>query len=317
MGGILICACEERANAIVDEVAKTDPAVECEVVSNGIDAIGRFAALAPESVIIEGNIDGRSGLRVAWALAQHRRVPMTLLVAPEKIEEVELGVEQRGLYGARVLSWTGTSCPTLGARIAPISMRRPMASSRPEIESLATNEVDVVVVLGSAGTPHLLPILIPRLDGEGVPLLVAVHHNARLSASFRSWISKLAGAEAVSLQDMCGDLLPKITVALARPGVEDLQPGLGDVLHQVLNRGLRPLVIVTSGMVFGAVDAARRAVDLGGTLVALHPDDCSHSGMVRSLVEAGLEPMMCSAVELADLILRTTGGEVREARYAS
>lgn len=307
MNRVLICAGESSANAIALALHQANPGLVYEAVENGIDAISRFAAFSPQSVVVDGRIDGRGGLRVAWALAQHRSVPTTLLVAPADVDEVIEGAHKRRLSGTRVLPWSGQGSPPAGLGDQFVANESP-PSLRPELDAIADEPADVVLLLGSAGTPHLLPSMIPRLSPQGIPLVIAVHHNARLAPSFRGWISRLAGIEASPL-DMPGQgPLPRLGVATAKSGVDDLQPRMSDALDGIVERGLRALVVVVSGMEFDATDAVRRTVERGGRVVALRPSRCSLPGMTKALLDANLAPALCSVRELTLIVERATRG---------
>lgn len=266
-------------------------------VDNPIDAVGAFLSTQPTHVVVDGDLDGRNGLRMTSALANLRRVPTVLIVASADRDEVRDEAEARGLEHVRVASWVGREAPSL------LVANGAGASSFHTVGPLLSRTFGAIVLLGSAGTPHMLPTMIPRLRRDGVPLVVGVHHNPRLSCSFAEWVGDLAGVPPSSLS---GERLPSLAVARAELDVDALQPDLGAVLEHVLHRCDDLLVIVASGMQFEGVAALRVALERGATLVALHPDRCPQPGMVQCLLDAGLEPSMCTHDEIARLIRLAT-----------
>ncbi len=299
---MLLCADGPRLDLLAARAATDFPDAEVVTVDNGIDAVGRFHAVAPERVIIEGRIDGRGGLRLGCALMKSRAVPLSLVVELDEREEIERDATRRGLSNVHIVTWETTA----GGRVCPPLLPGRRGVERvPVLRSALSEPVDAIVMLGSAGTPHMLPTMLPTLSATGVPLVIAVHHNPRLSESFADWISDLAGVPAQPLKCI-GMPLPPLTVALAEHEVEGLQPDLDDVLRRVMQLPGRLMVIVTSGMEFEGAAAVREAKERGAVLVALRPDRCPQPAMVERLIEAGLDPLLSTHAEIAQLILRAT-----------
>ncbi|MEM6292376.1 MAG: chemotaxis protein CheB [Myxococcota bacterium] len=302
MTRVLLCADGPRLDLLVARAAVDFPNGEVITVDNGIDAVGRFHAVAPGRVVIEGRIDGRGGLRLGGALTNSRAVPLSLVVEPEEREDIEREATRRGLQTVHIATWERTAggpvCPALlpGCKSADVD---------PALPSALCDPVDAIVMLGSAGTPHMLPTMLPTLSATGVPLVVAVHHNPRLSGSFSDWISDLAGVPAQPLEGFSLPL-PPLTVAGATHDVEGLQPNLDTVLRRVMQLPGKLMVIVTSGMEFEGAAAVREAKERGAVLVALRPDRCPQPAMVERLIEAGLQPLLCTHAEIAQIILRAT-----------
>lgn len=261
-------------------------------VENAIDAVGVFLSEAPTHVVIDGDVDGRGGVRAAAAMAGIRTAPTVLLVEPDAHEDVNRQARRRGLGQVVVRPWSGGAVEALFET---------EASPFPSLSALLTRPFEAIVLLGSAGTPHMLPALLPALRRGGVPVVVAVHHNPRLSESFAEWLGEITGAQPSPLSG-APSALPPLTVARADPGVDALQPNLDEVLLEVVERSRNVLVVVASGMEFEGLDAVRTALGRGGTLVALHPDRCPQPAMVHRLLDAGLDPVLCTQEEIARVI---------------
>lgn len=292
MTRVLVCAPPVRAERIGTRVRAEFGVGPAHVVENAIDAVGLFLSEAPTHVVIDGDVDGRGGVRAAAAMAGVRVVPTVLLVEPSAHDEVIRQATRRGLGKIVVRPWRGGVVEALFET---------KASPFPSLSALLTRPFEAIVLLGSAGTPHMLPALLPTLRCGGVPVVVAVHHNPRLSESFAEWLGEITGAHPSPLSPGFS-MLPPLTVARADPGIDALQPNLDAVLHNVAKRSRNVLVAVGSGMQFEALDAVRTVLRRGGTLVALQPDRCPQPAMVHRLLDAGLDPMLCTQDEIARII---------------
>ncbi|MGH1348272.1 MAG: chemotaxis protein CheB [Nannocystales bacterium] len=280
-----------------------------ETVTDVFDAVDAFGPAEPTHVVIDGELDARGGVRIASALASRREVPTVLVVDPELREEVGQLLKQRQLDHVRVVCWEDDTVRCLFERESTAGK-----VLRPDVSVLAEQPYDAVMLFGSAGTPHMLPTLVPKLRRTVVPLVVAVHHNPRLSESFAEWIGELANMHPRGLRE--GSSLGSLTVVRAQSGVDALQPHLGAVLAAVHARGARLLIIVASGMQFEGVEALQLAVRDGAGLAALKPESCPQPAMVHRLLDAGLDPVLCTQEEIAQLIRRATGAGRSAFRHA-
>lgn len=285
-----------RAELIAARVRAEFGVAPAHTVENAIDAVGVFLSEAPTHVVIDGEVDGRGGVRVAAAMVGIRTVPMVLLVEPETEDDVSGRAKRRGLAHVITRAWKG----------GPVAaLFETEASPFPSLSAMLTRPFEAIVLLGSAGTPHMLPTLLPTLRRGGVPVVVAVHHNPRLSESFAEWVGEMTGVHPTPLATPSSQL-PPLTVARADPGIDALQPNLGEVLLNVVERCQNVLVAVASGMEFEGLDAVRTALRRGGTLVALHPERCPQPAMAQRLLDAGLDPVLCTQDEIARVIRLAT-----------
>ena len=306
MDRILVCAPAERVDSLTARAKAELEAATVETVANPIDAVGLFLSKQPTHVVIDGELDARGGVRIATAMSGTRTVPTVLVVEPGLKAEVQAAVRRRGLPHVQVRTWVGGAAPPLFVTTVSIE---PFRRTSPILE----DSYDAIVLLGSAGTPHMLPTLVPRLRRGGVPLVVAVHHNPRLSESFAEWIGGLAGVPAHPLRTGARGL-PSLTVARASGEVEDLQPNLDEVLIEVLDRCPKLLVVVASGMEFDGLHSVRVALAKDATLVALRPELCPQPAMVQRLIDGELEPALCTQEEIARIIsLSTRAGAMQRA----
>lgn len=305
----MLCVTPQYADALGRQIETELGCGPVQCVTDGFDAVEAFESCKPSHVVIDGELDARGGVRIAAALASRRQVPTVLVVHPELQEEVGLLVQRRRLDEVRVVCWDHTKVSSLFLKEGTSS-----DTQRAEVSAVAARTYDAVVLLGSAGTPHLLPALLPNLDHARVPLVVAVHHNPRLSQSFSEWVGELAKMDPQQL--VAGERLAALTVVRTHSGVDALQPDLDTVLTQVHAGGRRLLVIVASGMGFERVDALRTALRDAAVLVALRPESCSQPAMVDRILLAGLNPVLCSQEEIAWLIRAATGAGRTTLRHA-
>lgn len=310
MPRVLLCVTPQYVDALKRQIWAEFGCGPVESVTDVFDAVEAFGSSEPTHVVIDGELDARGGVRIASATASKGAVPTALVVEPEMREEVCRLVKERCLDHVRVVCWDDGTVRSLFGEEAPA-----VEALGANISALAERSYDAVVLLGSAGTPHMLPMLVPKLKHTLVPLVVAVHHNPRLSDSFAEWVGELADMQPHRL---VGDRsLAALTVVRTESGVDALQPDLGAVLTDLHARSRRLLIIVASGMCFEGVDALRVAVRDGAVLVALNPELCSQPAMVHRLLEAGLSPMLCTQDEIARLIRYATGADRPTLRHAS
>lgn len=309
MPRVLLCVTQKFADALARRIWSEFGCAPVESITDVFDAVEAFGPAEPTHVVIDGELDARGGVRIASALAAQRPVPTVLVVEPELRDEVCQLLRQRDLEHVHVVCWDNGTVPALFGDEVPA-----LEALRPDLSALADQPYEGVVLLGSAGTPHMLPTLVPKLQRTVVPLVVAVHHNPRLSESFAEWVGELANMRPRVLLD--DSSLAALTVVRAEGGFDALQPDLDAVLTDVHARGTRLLIIVASGMEFEGVAALRLAVRDGAVLVALRPDLCPQPAMVHRLLEAGLDPTLCTQHEIARLIRCATGTDRAPLRHA-
>ncbi|MBV1859297.1 MAG: hypothetical protein KUG77_12855 [Nannocystaceae bacterium] len=302
MPRVLLCVTPQYVDALARRIWAEFGCAPVESVTDVFDAVEVFGSIKPSHVVIDGELDARGGVRIASALASRRLVPTVLVVEPDLRQEVCQLLQQRNLDHVHVVCWDDGTVRSLFPA-EPVDS----GALRSDVAALAARSYEAVLLLGSAGTPHILPTLVPKLQRTLVPLVVAVHHNPRLSESFADWVGELANMHPQPLQD--GTSLAPLTVVRAQSGVDALQPDLDAVLTTVHALRTQLLVIVASGMQFEGVAALRLAVGDGAVLVALHPESCSQPAMVQRILDAGLNPVLCTQDEIAQLIRRATVAE--------
>lgn len=167
------------------------------------------------------------------------------------------------------------------------------AEAHAELQRLVEEAYDAVVLLGSAGTPHLLPRLLPASRVGAAPLVVAVHHNPRFSDDFFDWVGELSGRRPLRY-DTDAVLVARPEALFAAAAVQrlgwdpgELGPDLGGVLLTLAARSLRLLVCVASGMEDPVTAGLAAVVRHGGHVAALAARHCAQDGLVRAAQAAG------------------------------
>ena len=292
---------------------------------SGGEAVAKFRAGSFDAVVLAGDLDGCHGVRVAGALARERWTPSVILVPPEEEGQVRAHLEQRGLDGVTVL---GNDMVDADPYLAAAELRQafrprgpglgagtiafePAFRPRSTLESLATDGHDAVLLLGSAGTPHMLPRWLPAAAERVHPLIIAVHHNPALSRSFCDWIEELVGQPAHRPElDGDGYELGDVNVvpAAEESPKDTLLPNLERVLDRVMELGRKPVVCVGSGMGFEGIDALRRVVKAGGTIVALDPAACTAPSMPQLVIASGLASHVVDVREFGWVLSRGASG---------
>ena len=296
------------------------------VVDSRGDALALMAH-RPDVVVVDATLDADRGVSFAKRLAGSS--PVLLVVEPGREHAAT-----SALAGARrvvqvigrdvVERGEASSDSVVRTRLCLLAAQRQGAATLvPDadlacgavLEALAREGHDAVVVVGSAGTPHLLPRLLPKAAGGGAPLVVAVHHNPRFSDDFIAWVGELCGrpprrfdADAVV---SAGPHAVFVAPAVESTGAQgQLLPDLGGLLESLADRGLRLLVCVASGMDDPMAPRLDAVVHAGGSVIALNPDECSQPSMVEAALAAGVVGAEVSVEGIAWLIGRACSAGV-------
>ena len=316
---LLACADTELATEVDDVLVAGDIMRLIGRAASGGDMVAQFRSLRPDVVLIAGDVDGCFGVRVAGALARHRQVPTLLVVEPGAEEEARAECERRGVEAAvlgpardlglalahAALAMTGR-CE--GGDLVP----EEEPAIRTELIGLAAVGFDAAVLLGSAGTPHLLPELLQPRTGAEIPLVVALHHNPRLSDAFQQWVGELAVLDPCPLPEAPPITLPPLTVPGSSLRSDDvLEPDLEAVVDLIGEGGRRLFIGIGSGMGVTRIDALARARAAGGVVAVLDPARCSQPGMPTAVIGAGLADHVVSIPELSWLIAHVSTAEHR------
>ena len=277
-------------------------------VVSGSEAMACLSQQPLDVVVIAGDIDGCDGSRVAAAVARRSGATVVLLSSPQSEGELQDELMSRGV--AQRVSVVPLLHPRSSAREAleplrtRLFMSTPRGSSlgrprvlpavRPEVLAIAESGIDATMLVGSAGTPQLMPDLLgPRTETEA-SLTVAVHHNPRWSDGFVEWVNELAGFPAAGQLD--------VVPAAAVDGGTCLSPNLGKIIRDALGRGDRTLVCIASGMTEEGLEALSKARTRGAAVVVLDPALCPQPAMVEMAIGAGWADAVVSIDELAWLI---------------
>ncbi len=177
---------------------------------------------------------------------------------------------------------------------------------RGELESLTEKAFDLMLFLGSSGSPQLLRRLLESIDVLRVPLVIGVHHSPGFAASFRTWLERTAGRPVGWFGDRpWSELRPGIyAVSAERNGGADIGPNLDAVAVEAASGGARVLACLGSGMGTEGVDGLRVVQEKGGCAVALRPDVCSQPGMPQRAIAAGVVETLLGLDEFLTLISR-------------
>lgn len=301
----------QRLAALVD----ASPRLQCVgAADGGADTVSQTRTTGARLVVLDAGERGDSALRVAQSLTRIG-ARVLLLVRDEERAAIEARADDRRdsiRVASRGLALRGersseallrTKLHLMGARILdrPTPVRSALADGDvpgggvavpPSAVDLLDREHDAVVLVGSAGTPHLLPQLLATPGAARLPLVVAVHHNGRFADGFTEWVGTLLSesprrfdVDAVVAARGFGALF----VAPPEPGGDALVgPDLGGLLATLASRGMRLLVCIASGMGDPVVEGLRQVGGAGGTVLALCPERCPQPAMVLAARNAGL-----------------------------
>ena len=155
---------------------------------------------------------------------------------------------------------------------------------RDELLPIVAEPYDAIVLMGSAGTPHLLPRLLPKSRLGAAPLVVSVHHNPGFSEDFLHWVGELAGRRVCAFDPRAVAAAGSAALFAASAELDPdsagrLGPDLGGLLTRLADRRLRLLVCIASGMADPVVAGLLAVKSAGGHVVCLSPTACSQPGM--------------------------------------
>lgn len=325
------------ARKVLREILCESPHLEVVgFARDGLEALEQIDRLAPDVVTLDLVMPQLDGVGVLRALPPGS--PPCVLVSVSAPDS-ELAVEALSL-GAFDLVHKPTSQATdrlyelAGELVTTVlaaagALRRGSAGMRPAREPasaaaprVAPAEADVVVLGTSTGGPQALSQLVPALDADLPPVVIALHIPAEYTAPMSARLGRLSRARVVEAQD--GLVLSPGLVVIARGGA-DLEVRREDgrlVAHLVYRperlyhpsvdvlfesaahaAGPRTLGVVLTGMGDDGLAGARAIRAAGGRILAEAASSSIVDGMPRSVREAGLAdaavPLGALAAELA------------------
>ncbi|HYG67318.1 MAG TPA: chemotaxis-specific protein-glutamate methyltransferase CheB, partial [Anaeromyxobacteraceae bacterium] len=313
------------ARKVMREVLSAAP--DLEVVGfarDGLDALEKIEALAPDVVTLDLMMPGLDGPGVLRALPP-ARAPRVVVVSTADVES-ELVVEALAL-GAFDFVHKPTSLATdrlyeLGGEL--VRKVRAAAESRPATGPSAvavrrapaertphppvSGDVRLVVIGTSTGGPAALNAVLPALPAAlPVPVLVALHIPAEYTAAMAERLDQESPLRVIEASD--GLVLGPGTVVLARGGLDltvaDTAAGLVartgfdrsrnyhpsvDALFESAARacGAGVLGVVLTGMGDDGLVGARAIRAAGGHLVVESEETAVVYGMPRAVWDGGL-----------------------------
>lgn len=344
---VVVCVAVGTDPAWLDALFERSPElVMVGRASSGGEALASMRLTDPDAVIVVGAIDGWDGVQFAHALRRERDTPVLLVLPRARVRDVRAEVDRRKLRRVAVLR-----CPTdrgdeVSERAVVSRLRwlvdlaataegepsttelpavrvEPAACVDPSLRALADRSVDAVVIVGSAGTPHLLGRIFRGVADRGlrVPLIVAVHHNPSLSEGFSEWVGSMVSLPADPFDPRRGTLrygtsLLQVVRAPAQGAADEhaphLAPNLAEVLERLLAQRLSLLVLVGSGMQDEGLACLHRVRRSGGTVVVLEPSACAHPEMPTQVMQWGAYDAVAGPSELSWLITNAGSNDLED-----
>src|SRR5690606_19314375 len=206
--------------------------------SSGGDALAQHRRGQNDALIIVGDLDGCHGSRIAKVLNRTRAVPTVIVCSEAHHAEALRAANEQGGPNIHVLPLPAFRPEAVAERLRPgTTALATEPEEKPWIPSpsnlavamVGREHFDAVVLIGSAGTPNLLPRLLKRTRHREAPLVVAVHHNPRWSEAFSAWVAQLTGQPVLPWSS--GSMAPRATYVVRSEGDgETLRPNLGEVV---------------------------------------------------------------------------------------
>jgi two-component system chemotaxis response regulator CheB len=314
------------ARKVVREVLEADARFEVVgIARDGIDALEKITALAPDVVTLDlvmPNLDGVGVLRALRTLALPHAPRVVIVSMSEEDSELAVSALQLGavdlvrkptaLATDRLFELSGE----LISKVVAAAAARPALAeaSRPSLPLAAAPLVDIattrrILVIGaSTGGPHALTTLLGEISAKyPVPIAVVLHMPVGYTEAFARRLDQRCAIEVIEAYE--GVELRPGRAVIARAGMHlHLTPGdpvrgrfevtpLGkphrpsvDVLFQSAAEvyGASALAVVLTGMGDDGLIGARalRAVD--APVLTEAESSCVVYGMPRSVKEAGM-----------------------------
>ncbi len=323
------------ARKVVRESLTTHPEIEVvATASDGIDALEKITALAPDVVTLDLVMPNLDGLGVLKALPPERRRRVVVVSMADGESELGVAALAAGAFDL-VHKPTALAIDSLRDIAGELVEKVLLAASTPAraqaepvrvepIRPIASSE-RVVLIGTSTGGPQALTQLITALPADfPAPVVIVLHIPrgytealaARLDADSalkvveaREGLELRPGLVIVALAGMhlylvshgdrtCAHLDVEPLTSIHRPSVDVLFQSAAGTL------GPRALGVVLTGMGDDGLAGSRAIVQAGGSVLTEAESSCVVYGMPRVVKEAGLSageaPLSAMAAKIAE-----------------
>ena len=284
---------------------------------DGVDALAKLEALAPDVMSLDLHMPEMGGLEVLESLQKLADPPPVIVVSSQTSRGAEASLEALRLGAIEFILKPVGSLQAFGmefaSRVIMASAQRSAASATtgpavlgPEI---APSDFDVLLIASSTGGPVALESLLSQIPASfPLPIVIVQHMPVAFTAELARALDKLSPLHVEEARD--GLPLRPGHVVLARGGVHlglssvgqdvvcqlvDQQPENGcrpaaDVTFRAASEqfGRRTLALVLTGMGQDSLEGCRHIKRGGGRVLVQDEASCVVFGMPGSVVRAGL-----------------------------
>jgi two-component system chemotaxis response regulator CheB len=332
------------ARKVVSEIVNGSPELEViGIARDGLDALEKISALAPDVVTLDLVMPNLDGIGVLKTLRELASAPAVVVVSMAD-QDSELGVEALALGAFDVVA-KPTALATdrlyeiaadLRSKVVAAGRKQARSAIReiaPAIESqsksaspvASSKQTRLLLIGASTGGPQALTLLLRALPADfPVPIAIVVHMPEGYTDAFARRVDADVALDVMEARD--GLVLRPGLAIIARAGLHLTFKGVGDTWQCALESrpidtphrpavdvlfssgakraGAGTLGVVLTGMGHDGLAGARAIVQAGGRVLTESESSCVVYGMPRSIVEAGLSTAEGRIETMAALILR-------------
>jgi two-component system chemotaxis response regulator CheB len=323
------------ARKVVREVLTRAPDLEViDVARDGLEAIEKAHALAPDVITLDLVMPGADGLAVLAALP--REGPRVVVVSASSadsalviaaLEAGAIDVVQKPTPLATNRLYELADELIAAVRVAALAKgRRVQSSERALAAPSVASSTDILVLGTSTGGPQALTRLLSAIpENFPVPIAVVVHMPVGYTESLAERLDTLSPLHVVEASE--GLVFTRGTVVIARAGANlllertpvgvlahlDYLPRLSEPHRPSVNAlftsaadqfGSRALGVVLTGMGDDGLAGSRALKAAGGRILAESEASAVVYGMPRAVTEAGLVTAQAPLEAMLELIAR-------------
>lgn len=272
--------------------------------SSGEDLLALVNSLAPDVVVSDLLMPGGTGLSVVSTLVD-KKVGVVIVSAMDKQTGIQKEVMAQGavFFGKNQMSADGGKA--LRDVVRELSQKNVLDNK------------NMLMLLGSAGSPRVIESLIPSIIESKVPTFFFLHLSDKSSQAIATWISRQGLSTEVASKGMrltgsSGVVpAPGVQLLFEKPGrvnlgkedkVDGHCPSASVLLKSASWLGTSLTAIVLSGMGKDGHSAVKTAIDAGVHVFAQDPNECvvdsmpnatlAESNLVKSVTIAEMKKMI-------------------------
>lgn len=325
---------------LVKNVLRDVPGVEVVgQAKTGAEALERLAECNPHLLTLDVQMPDMNGLEVLHALKKMRSTAKAIMLSSLTGQGTQVTTDAllAGAFdfiqkpnsndaGANRAALLESLSEKIGAIRESLEIKMPRRASTNIAEPTARGgRIEAVVIGTSTGGPVALGEVLPKLPPTlKVPIFVVQHMPARYTKSLANRLNEssllpiLEAADGMKIEPnmvyiapgclhMCISKSPKGTVikTVDDPPENNCKPSVDYLFRSAAEvYGGNLLAVILTGMGRDGTEGCRIIKQLGGSVIAQHPEGCVVYGMPKAVVEEQLADRVIPIEKIASWIVR-------------